>query len=80
LQDLVDRKCEAAAFMQFARAPWAAAADETTQSDDDWLLGDLRFDREASLTFAEFRLMPGADRCPRHVPPWLPPRGDQLRR
>lgn len=78
LRDVVSSRCDAAAFMQFARAPWASVVPAATQAmgEDDILIGDLRYDREPSLAFAEFRLSPRIKRCPRHVPPWLPPRAD----
>lgn len=79
LRDLVASRCDAAAFMQFARAPWAmSTSDADSTQTGDWLIGDLRYDREKSLAFAEFRLSPQVTRCPRHVPPWTPPRSDAL--
>ena len=42
-----------------------------------WLLGDLRYDREPGLAFAEVEL-PDGKPCPR-APPWIPPRADLLR-
>jgi inner membrane protein len=78
LQTLVATRCDAAAFMQFARAPWAApATSDQPGASSEWLLGDLRFDREKSLAFAEFQLSRDIQ-CPRHVPPWSPPRADAL--
>jgi hypothetical protein len=79
LRDLVASRCEAAAFMRFARAPWATpSAAGASGSEQNWVIGDLRYDREPSLSFAEFNLVPQLQRCPQHVPPWLPPRGDIL--
>ena len=66
---LVATRCEAAAFMRFARAPWWSS-----MSSNVWL-GDLRYDREPRAGFAEIELH---DVCPRHVPPWRPPRHDLL--
>jgi inner membrane protein len=64
--------CEAEALMQFARAPFVIAAGT------GWLVGDLRFDREAGPGFAEVEVGAAEPRCPSPAP-WLPPRGDLLR-
>jgi inner membrane protein len=72
LRDLAGSSCEAAALLRFARAPWYA------DRAGDLVIGDLRFDREPGLGFAEIDLAhPG--RCPAYVPPWAPPRSDLLR-
>lgn len=63
--------CEAAAFMRFARVPWAE------QRDHGWIVGDLRYDREPDPGFAELELSEPSN-CPSHVPPWIPPREDLL--
>jgi len=73
LRSLVATSCEASAFMRFARAPWLSLDDAPST------IGDLRFDRERALGFAELALG-GAGRCPSYVPPWLPPRADLLER
>lgn len=70
LRALVDRYCEAAVLMHFARAPWASF------SNDRWTVGDLRYDREPELGFAEIELQDAAACAP--APPWLPPRNDLL--
>jgi inner membrane protein len=69
LVQLVEAHCEAAALMQFARAPFAF------QHSNTWFLGDLRFDRGAG-----FRIQVGGDSggCSIRVP-WVPPRMDLLR-
>jgi inner membrane protein len=69
---LVTTNCQAAAFMRFARAPWVMT------HDSGWRLGDLRYDREAELGFAEIEIKNEDLDCPTHVPPWLPPREDLL--
>jgi inner membrane protein len=69
LRELATSSCQIEALMRFARAPWF-----TNQ-----VIGDLRYDREPGLGFAELdltRLPP----CPAHVPPWVPPRADLLGR
>ena len=66
LSHLVATRCEAAAFMRFARAPWASMID------GQWILGDMRYDREPELGFSEIALAPD-EHCPAHVPPWVPP-------
>jgi inner membrane protein len=73
LSDLVAGYCDAAAFMHFARAPYA------TQRENTWIVGDLRYDREPGLGFAEIELANDAAKCPSPLPPWLPPRSDLLR-
>ncbi|MGH8174885.1 MAG: metal-dependent hydrolase [Steroidobacter sp.] len=65
--------CRASAFMQFARAPWLATIE------DALVIGDLRYDREVPLGFAEVELSETPGRCPAHVPPWTAPRIDLLR-
>ncbi len=72
LPELVSSYCDAAAFMQFARVPWAL------QREGTWIVGDLRYDREPGLGFAEMELTNDAAACPASPPPWLPPRGDLL--
>jgi inner membrane protein len=44
-----------------------------------WLIGDLRYDREPDLGFAELALPDELPQCPRNVPPWMPPRSDVLK-
>jgi inner membrane protein len=72
LKARVAADCEAAAAMRFIRVPWLA------QVGPDLVLGDLRYDREKALGFAEIAL---DDRpvCPLLVPDWRPPRADLLR-
>jgi inner membrane protein len=73
LRNLVATDCEAAAAMRFIRVPWLATVGADT------VLGDLRYDREKALGFAEVALhVPPVD-CPRRVPDWRPPRADLLR-
>jgi inner membrane protein len=64
--------CAVSALMQFARVPWAVPRD------DGWLVGDLRYDREPELGFAEIEVGPGTDPCLAYRPPWVPPRQDLL--
>lgn len=66
LSQLTATRCEAAAFMHFARAPWASMID------GQWILGDMRYDREPELGFSEIALAPD-EQCPAHIPPWIPP-------
>jgi inner membrane protein len=65
--------CEAAAAMRFIRVPWLATVGV------DAVLGDLRYDREKELGFAEVALRDLPGPCPRWVPDWQPPRADLLR-
>jgi inner membrane protein len=69
---LAEEYCAVSALMQFARVPWAVP------QGDGWLAGDLRYDREPELGFAEVEVGPAADECPDVRPPWVPPRQDLL--
>jgi inner membrane protein len=70
---MIDGNCEASELMQFARAPFA------TEWKDRMVLGDLRFDRQPELGFAEIELSsPPPRQCRFHVP-WIPPRLSLLR-
>jgi inner membrane protein len=73
LRTLVQSNCEAAAFTRFARALWIM------REGSGWLIGDLRYDREPGLGFAELALPDELSQCPRNVPPWMPPRSDVLK-
>lgn len=66
LRALAREDCRARAFLRYARAPFWTAS----------VIGDLRYDRERGLGFAELAL--GDRHCPRAVPPWQPPRADLL--
>jgi inner membrane protein len=72
LRRVVTENCEAAAAMRFIRAPWLVSANGTT------VLGDLRYDREPELGFAEIDVDANTS-CPPIVPPWGMPRADVLR-
>jgi len=73
LRRRVRSDCEAAAVMRFMRVPWLAAIGPAT------VLGDLRYDREKALGFAEIALQERPAACPSHLPPWRPPRDDLLK-
>lgn len=60
--------CEAAVLMRFARAPWIAT------SNGQPAMGDLRYDREPELGFAEMELTPQSGACTSTTPPWIEPR------
>ncbi len=64
--------CAVRALLRFARTPWVSA------DGAGWIVGDLRYDREPDLGFAEVRVAPGQDECPAVTPRWLPPRSDLL--
>jgi inner membrane protein len=72
MQVLVQNRCEAKAFTQFARALWIM------RDGNGWLMGDLRYDREPELGFAELAIADVPPQCPRNLPPWIPPRRDVL--
>jgi inner membrane protein len=71
LSALAKANCEAAAALRFMRVPWLAVIDGKAA------LGDLRYDRERVLGFAEIAI---ADEpaCPSFMPPWIEPRRDLL--
>jgi inner membrane protein len=69
---LTQAYCDAAVLMRFARTPWIAA------QPGGWIVGDLRFDREPGLGFAEIALAASAHGCSTPMPPWAPPRGELL--
>lgn len=72
LASLVASHCQAAALMQFARAPFAA------QLRNGWLIGDLRFERGRGIGMASIDLGPSSfGECAPSVP-WTPPRADLL--
>ena len=64
--------CEAAILMRFARAPWIA------NRDGQWTMGDLRYDREPELGFAEMELTRQSRACTSTTPPWVEPRRDVM--
>jgi inner membrane protein len=72
LRSRVATDCDAAAAMRFIRVPWLATIEAAP------VLGDLRYDREQALGFAEIELQNPPGACPRWVPPWRPPRADLL--
>ena len=69
---LAAQDCEARELLQFARAPFA------TQVDGQWVVGDLRFDRERALGMAEIALDSRAPSRCRYSAPWVPPRAALL--
>jgi len=58
--------------MQFIRAPFAATVS------DQWMIGDLRFDRERGGGMASIDLGPLTSGACRSAVPWTPPRADLL--
>jgi len=73
LREIHASNCEVAAFLRFARAPyWFSVGRDTLQ------IGDLRYDRDGDLGFAELQVRRHPTVCPPWVPPWVPPRGDVL--
>jgi inner membrane protein len=73
LAELSSEFCAVRSLLHFARAPWVSAAGP------GWIVGDLRYDREAGLGFAEIYVAPASDECPSFIPAWIPPRTDLLR-
>jgi inner membrane protein len=73
LSSLVAQDCAARELMQFVRAPFAVKVDQ------HWVLGDLRFDREAGIGIAEVEVDPEHPSACRYDVPWTAPRADLLR-
>jgi inner membrane protein len=73
LQRLARQSCEVAAFLRFSRAPFW-----TDQPGTGLIVGDLRYDREPGIGFAELVAERTPRTCPSFVPPWDPPRSDVL--
>lgn len=71
LATLAATNCEAAAALRFIRMPWLADVK------GELVLGDLRYDREKELGFAEI-VIHARPSCPRFVPNWAEPRYELL--
>jgi hypothetical protein len=68
------RRCDVAAYLQFGRVPfWKQSANEL-------VVGDLRYDREVDIGFAEVALDPKKPSCPPNLPAWRAPRSDLMER
>jgi inner membrane protein len=74
LAALSAHNCEALELLQFARAPYV------TRIELRWVIGDLRFDREAALSMSEIELRDPPPRRCRYDTPWIPPREALLNR
>lgn len=72
LRQLAER-CDVAAAMRFIRAPFLVG-----DGDGGFVVGDLRFDRDARLDFAELELPEEVSTCPKRVPSWEAPRAREL--
>lgn len=75
LREVAGADCAARGAMQFVRAPFVAISI-TPGGPRREVLGDLRFDREAGLGFAEIEV--GDRPACRTSAPWVPPRADLL--
>ena len=60
--------CHAAVFFRWSRLPFHLVQGEQI------VIGDLRYDFDASIGWAELALPPDGTPCPRFVPDWTPPR------
>jgi inner membrane protein len=70
LAGLAARNCDTQRLASFLRAPFAI------ETEDGWILGDLRYDREPGAGFTEVLIDPRAPlRCAKPIP-WDPPRQD----
>jgi hypothetical protein len=74
LISVYENHCAAAAFFRFGRAPFVIEGEKP----ETLVVGDLRYDRQRDLDFAELEIDETADDCPEFVPAWLPPRRDAL--
>ena len=72
LASLVASHCQAAALMQFARAPFA------WELQHRWTIGDLRFDRGRGDGMASIDPGPSSSGECKSPVPWTPPRADLL--
>jgi inner membrane protein len=69
LSQLRREDCRFAALLRFARLPYVTT--------DGRVAGDLRYDREPGLEFADMALPPASSHdCPKLVPGWDEPRGE----
>jgi inner membrane protein len=72
LAQIVAGNCNAAALMQFARAPFVAELERR------WVIGDLRFERGRGGGMADIDIGPDSPGpCPKSAP-WTPPRAELL--
>ena len=67
-------RCEVRALLRFARVPYFT---EPT-ANGSRIVGDVRYDRNPGLDFADVELRAVSEACPGSVPPWVPPRSDLL--
>jgi inner membrane protein len=73
LREFDRTSCEVRAYLKWARLPFWIREDA-----GEIFLGDLRYDRDPGLDFAEERVALHPARCPPWVPSWIPPRRDLL--
>jgi inner membrane protein len=71
LRSLARESCVFAALLQFARVPYWTKTPSLGR-----VAGDLRYDRSAGLDFSD-TVLDGVG-CPKHLPPWTPPRAELL--
>lgn len=72
LRHLAATHCSVREMLRFVRVPF------WLNDGDDIVVGDMRFDREPGLGFAEMRTPSVVTECPPWIPPWVPPRQDLL--
>ena len=72
LAQIVAGNCNAAALMQFARAPFV------TELGRQWILGDLRFAGQRGGGMADIDLWPDSPGPCTQLAPWTPPRAELL--
>ena len=73
LRELDRTSCEVRAYLRWARLPFWIR-----EGANEIFLGDLRYDRDPGLDFAEARVALHPAHCPPWVPSWVPPRRDLL--
>ena len=70
LKTLSEKNCHVRAFLKYARVPYYQSASA------DIIMGDLRYDFERGLGFAEIQIPANPVGCPGWEPNWEPPRQD----
>jgi len=73
LKALARENCQAASLLRFTRVPYWVRT-----GPDEYIVGDLRFDRRPGLDFSDARVAARPSSCPKAIPPWLAPRRDLL--
>ena len=73
LTALAHESCPALAALRFIRVPIWSVVDESVVA-----IGDVRYGGASDNSFTSVHVPRRSDVCPKHVPPWTPPRTDLL--